>query len=129
MNGWAHHLIIAPVLVPLVASAVLLLVDERQRLTKAMISLASAVALAAIAIILFRIESGPNSFENVYLVGNWAAPFGIVLVLDGLSALMLLLTALLAIPALVFSFARWHAVGAHFHSMFQLLLMGSMGLS
>ncbi|MCF1480913.1 MULTISPECIES: monovalent cation/H+ antiporter subunit D [Rhizobium/Agrobacterium group] len=127
MNGWAHHLIIAPVLVPLVASAVLLLVDERQRLTKAMISLASAVALAAIAIILFRIESGPNSFENVYLVGNWAAPFGIVLVLDGLSALMLLLTALLAIPALVFSFARWHAVGAHFHSMFQLLLMGVNG--
>ncbi|BCH61321.1 monovalent cation/H+ antiporter subunit D [Agrobacterium vitis] len=127
MNGWAHHLIIAPVLVPLVASAVLLLVDERQRLTKAMISLVSAVMLAAIAIILFRIESGPNSFENVYLVGNWAAPFGIVLVLDGLSALMLLLTALLAIPALVFSFARWHAVGAHFHSMFQLLLMGVNG--
>ncbi|MCF1465809.1 monovalent cation/H+ antiporter subunit D [Agrobacterium vitis] len=127
MNGWAHHLIIAPVLVPLVASAVLLLVDERRRMTKAMISLVSAVALTAIAIILFRIESGPNSFENVYLVGNWAAPFGIVLVLDGLSALMLLLTALLAIPALVFSFARWHAVGAHFHSMFQLLLMGVNG--
>ncbi|MUZ73416.1 monovalent cation/H+ antiporter subunit D [Agrobacterium vitis] len=127
MNGWAHHLIIAPVLVPLVASALLLLVDERRRMTKAMISLVSAVALTAIAIILFRIESGPNSFENVYLVGNWAAPFGIVLVLDGLSALMLLLTALLAIPALVFSFARWHAVGAHFHSMFQLLLMGVNG--
>ncbi|MVA23098.1 monovalent cation/H+ antiporter subunit D [Agrobacterium vitis] len=127
MNGWAHHLIIAPVLVPLVASAVLLLVDERRRLTKAMISLVSAVVLTAIAIILFRIESGPNSFEGVYLVGNWAAPFGIVLVLDGLSALMLLLTALLAIPALVFSFARWHAVGAHFHSMFQLLLMGVNG--
>ncbi|MUO80699.1 monovalent cation/H+ antiporter subunit D [Agrobacterium vitis] len=127
MNGWAHHLIIAPVLVPLVASAVLLLVDERRRMAKSMISLVSAVVLAAIAIILFRIESGPNSFENVYLVGNWAAPFGIVLVLDGLSALMLLLTALLAIPALVFSFARWHAVGAHFHSMFQLLLMGVNG--
>ncbi|MCM2452130.1 monovalent cation/H+ antiporter subunit D [Agrobacterium vitis] len=127
MNGGAHHLIIAPVLVPLVASAVLLLVDERRRMTKAMISLVSAVALTAIAIILIRIESGPNSFENVYLVGNWAAPFGIVLVLDGLSALMLLLTALLAIPALVFSFARWHAVGAHFHSMFQLLLMGVNG--
>ncbi|KAA3518308.1 monovalent cation/H+ antiporter subunit D [Agrobacterium vitis] len=127
MNGWAHHLIIAPVLVPLVASAVLLLVDERRRMTKAMISLVSAVMLTVIAIILFRIESGPNSFEGVYLVGNWAAPFGIVLVLDGLSALMLLLTALLAIPALVFSFARWHTVGAHFHSMFQLLLMGVNG--
>ncbi len=127
MNSWSHHLIVAPILVPLVASAVLLLVDERRRTTKAMISLGSTLVLMAIALALFRIESGPNEFAGVYLVGNWAAPFGIVLVIDALSALMLLLTALLAIPALVFSLARWHAVGAHFHSMFQLLLMGVNG--
>ncbi|QFY62893.1 monovalent cation/H+ antiporter subunit D (plasmid) [Rhizobium grahamii] len=127
MNSWTHHLVIAPILIPLVASAVLLFVDERRRTTKAMISLAATVILAFVAFLLFRIESGPNDFEGVYLLGNWAAPFGIVLVLDGLSALMLLLTALLAVPALVFSMARWHAVGAHFHSMFQLLLMGVNG--
>ncbi len=127
MNGWSHHLIVAPILVPLVASAVLLFVDERRRVIKAMISLLSTLALTAIAIVLFKIESGPNGFEGVYLVGNWSAPFGIALVLDGLSALMLLLTALLAVPALIFSLARWHAVGAHFHSMVQLLLMGVNG--
>ncbi len=127
MNGWSHHLIVAPILIPLIASAVLLFIDERRRVAKAMVSLASAIALVVIAVILFGIESGPNGFEGVYLVGNWAAPFGIVLVLDGLSALMLLLTALLAVSALVFSLARWHAVGAHFHSMFQLLLMGVNG--
>lgn len=127
MNGWEHHLIIAPILVPMIAASVLLFFDERKRVTKAMISLASTIILCMIAIILFRIESGPNSFEGVYLLGNWAAPFGIVLVLDGLSALMLLLAALLAIATLVFSLARWHGVGAHFHSMFQLLLMGLNG--
>jgi multicomponent K+:H+ antiporter subunit D len=127
MNGWSHHLIVAPILIPLIASALLLFIDERQRVAKAMVSLASAILLTVIAFILFRIESGPNGFEGVYLVGNWAAPFGIVLVLDGLSAMMLLLTALLAVSALVFSLARWHAVGAHFHSMFQLLLMGVNG--
>jgi multicomponent K+:H+ antiporter subunit D len=127
MNGWSHHLIVAPILVPLVASALLLFVDERRRVIKAMISLLSTLALTAIAIVLFKIESGPNGFEGVYLVGNWSAPFGIALVLDGLSALMLLLTALLAVPALIFSLARWHAVGAHFHSMVQLLLMGVNG--
>jgi len=127
MNGWSHHLIVAPILVPLVASAVLLFVDERRRVIKAMISLLSTLALTAVAIVLFKIESGPNGFEGVYLVGNWSAPFGIALVLDGLSALMLLLTALLAVPALIFSLARWHAVGAHFHSMVQLLLMGVNG--
>jgi len=127
MIDWSHHLIIAPILLPLMAAALLLFIDERQRVAKAMISLGSTLLLAAVSLVLFRIESGPNGFDGVYLLGNWAAPFGIVLVLDGLSALMLLLTAVLAIAALVYSLARWHAVGAHFHTMFQLLLMGLNG--
>nr|WP_250808712.1 monovalent cation/H+ antiporter subunit D [Neorhizobium tomejilense] len=127
MNGWTHHLIIAPILVPLVVAALLLFFDERQRVVKAMISLASTLILVAVSLALLRIESGPNDFDGVYLLGNWAAPFGIVLVLDALSALMLLLTALLSVAALVFSLARWHAVGAHFHTMFQLLLVGVNG--
>ncbi|CDN47624.1 monovalent cation/H+ antiporter subunit D [Neorhizobium galegae] len=127
MNGWIHHLIIAPILVPLVAAALLLFVDERQRVVKAMISLASTLILVAVSLTLLRIESGPSEFDGVYLLGNWAAPFGIVLVLDALSALMLLLTAVLSVAALVFSLARWHAVGAHFHTMFQLLLVGLNG--
>lgn len=127
MNGWAHHLIIAPILVPLLAAAVLLFIDERQRVAKAMVSLTSVVILVCVSFVLFRIESGPSDFEGVYLLGNWAAPFGIVLVLDGLSAMMLLLTALVALASLVYSMARWHTVGAHFHTMFQLLLMGVDG--
>ncbi|MCJ8507923.1 monovalent cation/H+ antiporter subunit D [Rhizobium lemnae] len=127
MIQWSHHLIIAPILVPLLASALLLFLDERQRVAKAMISVISTLFLVLIAFILLKIESGPNDFGGVYLLGNWAAPFGIVLVLDGLSALMLFLAALLGIAALVFSLARWHAKGAHFHSMFQLLLAGLNG--
>lgn len=127
MIQWSHHLIIAPILVPLLASALLLFLDERQRVAKAMISVISTLVLVLIAFILLKIESGPNDFGGVYLLGNWAAPFGIVLVLDGLSALMLFLAALLGIAALVFSLARWHAKGAHFHSMFQLLLAGLNG--
>ncbi|KQZ48910.1 cation:proton antiporter [Rhizobium sp. Root149] len=127
MIQWSHHLIIAPILVPLLASALLLFLDERQRVAKAMISVISTLLLVLIAFILLKIESGPNDFGGVYLLGNWAAPFGIVLVLDGLSALMLFLAALLGIAALVFSLARWHAKGAHFHSMFQLLLAGLNG--
>ena len=47
--------------------------------------------------------------------------------LDRLSALMLLLTSILASRRLVFSLARWHRAGAHFHSLFQFLLMGLNG--
>jgi multicomponent K+:H+ antiporter subunit D len=125
--AWSHHLIVTPILMPMLTAAVLLFIDDRNRMTKALLSLAAVVILLANVALLFTIESGPNAFDNVYLLGNWAAPYGIVLVIDGLSAMMLLLTSILALAALVFSLAKWHAVGAHFHSLFQLLLAGVNG--
>lgn len=127
MIAWSHHLIVTPILIPMVTAALLLFIDERNRTPKALVSLAGVLMLLANAVLLFAIESGPNSFDNVYLLGNWAAPFGIVLVIDGLAAMMLLLTSILALAALVFSLAKWHVVGAHFHSLFQLLLAGVSG--
>ncbi|MFN3718821.1 MAG: monovalent cation/H+ antiporter subunit D [Rhizobium rhizophilum] len=127
MISWSHHLIVTPILLPMMTAALLLFIDERNRTAKALVSLSSVVLLLANAIVLFLIESGPNSFDNVYLLGNWSAPFGVVLVIDGLSAMMLLLTAILGLAALTFSLAKWHAVGAHFHSLFQLLLAGVSG--
>ena len=60
--------------------------------------------------------AGPDgSAVSVYQLGNWPAPFGIVLVLDRLSALMLVLTSVLALASLLFSLARWHRAGPQFH--------------
>lgn len=127
----SQHLIIAPILVPLVTGALLLLIDERQRTLKALVGLGSTLLLFVVALGLFRFAAsidGPEAAQQgVYLLGNWAAPFGIVLVVDRLSALMLVLTATLAIAALIFALARWHTAGAHFHSLFQFLLMGLNG--
>jgi multicomponent K+:H+ antiporter subunit D len=64
---------------------------------------------------------------SVHAIGGLAAPFGIVLVVDRLSALMLVLTAMLALPALVYSLARWDRAGVHYHPLFQFLLMGVNG--
>lgn len=127
MSGWQQHLIIAPILIPLAAGALLLFFDERERVLKAMVSVVSCLALAAVAISLFRLAADTQEFEGVYLLGNWPAPFGIVLVVDRLSALMLVLASILAIPTLVYALARWHTAGAHFHSLFQFLLMGLNG--
>src|SRR3546814_9877838 len=71
--------------------------------------------------------AGFDSPANVYLLGDWPAPFGIVLVLDKLSALMLMLTSILAVASLVFSLARWHRAGVYYHALFQFLLMGLNG--
>lgn len=129
MNLFSHHLIIAPIIIPLVTGALLLFFDERQRTLKAMISVLSVILLLGVAITLFRHMNGAGDQTpgGVYLLGNWPAPFGIVLVADRLSTLMLLLGSLLALPALIYSLARWHKSGAHFHTLFQLFLMGING--
>lgn len=132
MSGWIDHLMIAPVVLPLVAGALMLLLSERRHRAKAAISLASTLLLLGIAVTLLLRAGGPevgagSGVAGVYLLGNWPSPFGIVLVVDRLSALMLTLTGVLALAALVFSLARWHHAGTHFHSLFQFLLMGLNG--
>jgi multicomponent K+:H+ antiporter subunit D len=134
VNSFPAHIVILPILIPLIAGAVLLLIDERKRTAKAAVSVLSCVLLLLTAITLFRQVNSTINTEvaaiistGVYLLGNWQAPFGIVLVADRLSALMVLLMSLIAIPALIFSLARWHKMGAHFHSLFQMFLMGVNG--
>lgn len=63
----------------------------------------------------------------VYQLGEWPAPFGIVLVLDRLSALMVALTYAVAVPALWYATGGWDTRGRHFHSLFQFQLMGLCG--
>ena len=64
---------------------------------------------------------------GVYAIGGWPAPFGIVLVVDRLSALMLRADGARGARSLVYSLARWDRVGPHFHSLLQFLLMGLNG--
>jgi multicomponent K+:H+ antiporter subunit D len=106
----------------------MLLFDERGRTAKAAINVGSTLGLVAIAIaLLATTDASSRGVTVIYRLGDWPVPFGIVLVADRLSALMLLLTALLAAAAVVFALARWHRAGAHFHSLFQFLLAGLDG--
>ncbi|WP_046863068.1 monovalent cation/H+ antiporter subunit D [Microvirga massiliensis] len=129
--GRIDHLMILPIVLPMVAGAVMLLINERHRIMKGAIDLGSVLALLGVAIALLKASdaapAGMASEVGVYRLGDWPAPFGIVLVVDRLSALMLVLTSLLALASAVFSLARWHRAGAHFHSLFQFLLMGLNG--
>ena len=131
MTPGPEHLIIAPILIPFFAGAMMLIYDERQRRAKLAISIVAVVATLLAAIELLMRSKGNeltgNNDIGFYLLGDWAAPYGIVLVIDRLSAMMLVLTALLALPALVYAAAGWHRQGQHFHSLFQFLLMGLNG--
>ena len=120
-----EHLAILPIVLPLAAGAITLVVGEGRLALKAAISLIAAVLLVAVGISLAGLAN--DSSVTVYRVGGWAAPFGIVLVVDRLSAAMVLLAAVLGLASLAFSLARWQRAGPRFHSLVQFLLMGVNG--
>ncbi|KAA0683731.1 monovalent cation/H+ antiporter subunit D [Azospirillum brasilense] len=126
-----NHLVIAPIVIPLLVGALLMLIDERRRALKATLGVVSASALLALAVLLLYLTdhtaTGADATVRVYRLGDWPSLFGIVLVLDRLSAMMLVLTGILGLSALVFALARWQKAGAHFHSLFQFQLMGLNG--
>ncbi len=131
MNMWLEHLPVVPVIAPLFAGAIMLLVPESRR-SRAGLAVAAVLTQLATALVLLYLttdavlEIWPQGI-GVYSIGKWPAPFGIVLVVDRLAALMLVLTATVALAALVYSLARWDRVGVNFHPLFQLLLMGLNG--
>lgn len=73
------------------------------------------------------LEQAATGQVQTYALGSWPAPFGIVLVLDRLSALMLALTSVLALPALFYAARGDDRRGANFHALFQFQLMGLNG--
>ena len=119
------HLIMLPIVLPLGAGALTLVLDEGRYALKAAISVAAAVLLVVISVVLVVLAD--ESFASVYRIGSWPAPYGIVLVVDRVSAILVLLTSVLGVASLVFSLARWHRSGPRFHSLVQFLLMGING--
>lgn len=123
------HLMLAPIALPLFTAALMLLMREEQQRLKLTLSVLSTALglLVALALLLWSDQPGATSSMGVYLAANWQAPFGIVLALDRLSAMMLVLTSVVALASIVFAGARWHRAGVHFHPLFQFQLMGLAG--
>lgn len=123
------HLIIAPILLPLLMACVLLFLGEHQHRAKAALSLLTLLTNLGLAgvLLVWTLQGSQPSGYGVYLPSNWDVPYGIVLVLDRLSALMLVLTALVALMAFLFATARWHKAGANFRALFLIQVMGLNG--
>jgi multicomponent K+:H+ antiporter subunit D len=133
-NFWHAHTPILSILIPAFTSFLLLLLgnpgsgslkqDWRQPWRRG-ISLGSALLGLITAISYLMIAN--TGQVTVYQLGEWSAPFGIVLVLDRLSAFMLVLTYALAVPVIWYASDNWDTRGRYFHTMFHFLLMGITG--
>lgn len=120
------HLPILPVLLPAGLAALMLLALRGRLGAQRVLSLAGTAAILALAVHLLTVADQGQIL--VYRLGNWAAPFGIVLMLDRLAALMLVLTGVLALAVLAYAIGSgWDRRGAHFHTLWQFQLMGLNG--
>lgn len=123
-----RHVSIVPILLPLIAAASMLLLHERRRRAKAVVSSVTLAAMFAATLRLLMVVADPSTPEIVvYRLANWSAPYGIVLVADRLSVLMVMVTVLLGAAGMTYALSRWATLGPRFHSLYLLLLMGLCG--
>lgn len=120
------HWIIAPVILPAMLAPFIVLAARYHIGIQRVFSVAGVLALITIAAGLAWQAS--DGTITLYQLGDWPAPFGIVLVGDRLSTMMVLLTSVLALMVLVYAIGSgWDSRGRHFHALFQFQLMGIMG--
>ncbi len=119
------HWIAVPIVLPAFAGVAILLGARTSLRLQRAIGLAATAALVLVAVVLLR--QAYDGTVTVYALGAWSAPFGIVLVLDRLSAMMVLMTALVAICSQIYAVTGPDARGANYHALFQFQLMGLCG--
>lgn len=118
--------LVLPIVVPMFTAAVLMLAPARP-LAQRWIAFAGSIAQLACAIILF--VAVQRDGYVVAQMGNWAAPFGITLVADHFSSILVVTVGIVGVAVCSASFAgvdpRREAYG--YHPLLQVLLMGVAG--
>lgn len=118
--------LVLPIVVPMFTAAVLMLAPARPLLQR-WIAFAGSCAQLVCGIVLF-VAVQQNGYV-VTQVGNWAAPFGITLVADVFSSILVVAVGIVGVTVCSASFAgvdpRREAYG--YHPLLQVLLMGVAG--
>ena len=131
---WQSHAPILSILIPGFTAFILVLLgnpgsgslahDWRQPWRRGISFISMVIGFATAISYLMMANTGQII---VYQLSEWNAPFGIVLVLDRLSAFMLILTYSLAVPLIWFASKEWDERGRYFHAMCHFLMMGLCG--
>ncbi|MEJ2888374.1 Na+/H+ antiporter subunit D [Actinomycetospora aeridis] len=96
-------LIPLPVLLPLLGAGATLVLSRRPTLQRALsVAVLAVVVVIAALLLVAAVQSGPI----VVTVGSWPVPLGITLVVDPLSALMLLTSMTVTLAVLVYAIGQ-----------------------
>ncbi len=93
---------ILPIMIPFITGIILLITGRTNTYMQRVVSSLSGLLMIIVAVILV-IYVADNGLVVTH-VGNWQAPYGISLVVDMLSALLVLATALVTFAVIVYSF-------------------------
>jgi multicomponent Na+:H+ antiporter subunit D len=95
-------LLAVPILLPLLTAILLHLLPQRSRLLRIVAFIGSAGVVPAAVWIFVRVQTAGI---QVLQIGSWPAPFGITLVADTFSALMVVMAGVIGVAVTGSSFA------------------------
>ena len=120
-----NHWIAFPILIPFISAILIEIVGRRRILLRRGMGLTACLGTIAVgAWMLLRTRHGEIF---TYSVGGWESPFGVVLVLDGLSAILVTLTGVVSLFCLLYAMKRHDTKGKFFHFFIQMQIAGICG--
>ncbi len=122
----ANVLLVLPILVPFVAGIICILAWQRRALQRAVTLISTTGLLIAGLVLLVTVQQYGIQTTSM---GNWPAPYGIVLVADLFSALMVVIVGLVGISVAIYSIVSIHPRRESFgyYPVMLILLMGVCG--
>ncbi|MGR3765568.1 Na+/H+ antiporter subunit D [Rossellomorea sp. NS-SX7] len=120
------NLLILPILIPLITAVILMFISKYIKVQRG-ISVVSTLATVASSLVLIN-KIHRDGIQTIAL-GSWKAPFGIILVSDMLSALLVTTTSIITLVVLFYSFK---SIGMdrerfYYYPIVQFLLVGVNG--
>ncbi|PAE20038.1 Na+/H+ antiporter subunit D [Bacillus sp. 7504-2] len=121
-----NNLIILPILIPFLAAAILIFLPKKIMAQRWISALGS---VATIVVALFLVQKVHTNGIQSLNISSWEAPFGITLVSDMFSALLILTTSIVSFTCLIYSFK---SIGKerenhYYYPVFNFLIVGVNG--
>jgi multicomponent Na+:H+ antiporter subunit D len=122
----SNNLVLVPVLIPFMTAIMLLFFYKKLRM-QLILSAVSAICGLAASFYLFSVVL--NSGIQVFWSSNWVPPFGIIMVADTFTSILVILSNIVGAACLIFSFSTIDTNRARnfYYVFFQMLLAGVNG--
>ncbi|NLG74112.1 MAG: Na+/H+ antiporter subunit D [Chloroflexi bacterium] len=118
--------IMLPIVIPLTSAALQIIAWRRRGIQKTITVISTTALLLAALFLLVQVRS--DGIQTIH-IGGWQAPFGVTMVADLFSALMVVLAAIIGLAATIYSLGsidnRREVFG--YYPLMSILLMGVNG--